>query len=478
LRRTLSARAVIFGVSVGLVLVPFAAMLAGWVVERWIVRTYHQQLASIATEARSSDGTEASLSALAAKRGVMLRIVKPDGAASAELGKSDDSVWVRGPIETITDWLAGPDRVHQQLAQVELEFGPIEQRPEVLAALQGEEAFEVHVSSGQTVAMTLAAPLKKGSVVVLTKASHRGVRELLDRRRELMRLTLYQAVAALVAAFALGHWLIRPLDRLATAAQRHPPRPIDMPELAARQDELGKLARALTELTASLDARRKEAVDLAADLAHEFKNPLATIAAAAEHLGTTRALTDEKRQLLASASSSAASRLLATTEALLSLARLEASLPAEQRERVDYRAFLEALLAEYRANPSNEGIAFELTGELGEITVVRSAWQRLMRNLLDNAVVHAAPKGKVSVEVRVEKAAVVTAVTDSGPGVSEGNRDKIFRRFFTVRPEGQPNGTGLGLTIAQAIAVAHGGTVTLASPPGAGARFEVRLPTS
>ncbi len=477
-RQTVSARAVIFGVSLGLVMVPFAAMLAGWVTQKWVVRTYQQQLRSIAAEARSGDGSDATLAKLAAGHGVMLRVVSSAGVVGAELGKDDDSVWVRGPVEMVTDFFAGPARVHEHLAEVDRQFGPLDRRAEVVVALAGEESFEVHVSSGQTVAMTFAAPLRGGGAVVLTKASHRGVRELLDRRRELLRLTLYQAVAALLAAAALGHWLVRPLERLARAAQSYPRTPLAPPELLSRADELGQLARSMNQLAGSLEARRKEAVDLAADLAHEFKNPLATIAAAAEHLGTTRALTDEKRQLLASASTTAAQRLLATTEALLSLARLEAALPQEPRESLDYPALLQRLLSEYRNDPRTEGVTFELRldPKVERISVVPAAWERLLRNLLDNAGIHAAPKGTVTVAVEGTQDGVATSITDSGPGVSEGNRDKIFRRFFTVRPPGQPAGTGLGLTIAQAVAVAHGAQVELVSPPGAGACFRVRLP--
>jgi signal transduction histidine kinase len=83
---------------------------------------------------------------------------------------------------------------------------------------------------------------------------------------------------------------------------------------------------------------------------------------------------------------------------------------------------------------------------------------------------------EIVVRARADGAAVVTTVTDFGPGVSEGNREKIFRRFFTQRPEGAPPGTGLGLSIVQAVAEAHGGRVDVSSPPGEGATFQVSLP--
>jgi len=71
---------------------------------------------------------------------------------------------------------------------------------------------------------------------------------------------------------------------------------------------------------------------------------------------------------------------------------------------------------------------------------------------------------------------VQTSVADHGPGISAGNLDKIWRRFFTQRPPGVEPGTGLGLSIVQAIAKAHGGTVTVESVVGTGTTFRVLLP--
>jgi two-component system sensor histidine kinase ChvG len=477
------ARATILVGALALVLVPLAAMLAAWTYELLLVNTYETRLREIAAEARAGTKDEAALTKLATERGVMLRRVQPDGRVTSQSGNGEEGVWVRGPFEVVSTALEVADNPREGFEEADRLQGPLVDRPEVVAAFQGEEAFAVNLSpGGQTVAMSLAAPFgPDGAVLLVTKASHRGVRRLLVLRREMMRLTLYQAMAALVAAMVLGRWLVKPLERLAKAAQSYPGQPLAPPELLSRKDELGQLARSMAELAASLEVRRREAVDLAGELAHEFKNPLATISAAAEHLGTTRELTDEKRQLLANASTAAAGRLLTMTEALLSLAKLEAGLPQEPRARVGYRAFVEALISEYRGALHPKPIAFEVQIDptVDQVLLAPDAWERLLRNLLDNAIVHAlagAGAARVQVMVRVTPSGVLTSISDSGPGVSEGNRDKIFRRFFTVRPEGAAPGTGLGLTIAQAIASAHGGKVELVSPPGVGATFQVLLP--
>jgi K+-sensing histidine kinase KdpD len=113
------------------------------------------------------------------------------------------------------------------------------------------------------------------------------------------------------------------------------------------------------------------------------------------------------------------------------------------------------------------------------VVIVPEAWGRLLRNLIDNALVQPTARKTVRLEVRRVEGCVETDVIDFGPGVSEGNRDKIFRRFFTVRPEGVSPGTGLGLSIVEAVAAAHQGTVQLLpADPSRGAAFRVSLPVS
>ena len=118
-------------------------------------------------------------------------------------------------------------------------------------------------------------------------------------RKQLLELVVYEVVLALplVVLFAFG--LVRPLERLSAAARRYPAAPLADPALYARRDEIGALARTLTDMAEDLDGRRRAAAELGADIAHEFKNPLATIAASAELLVTSPALTPERVDLVA-----------------------------------------------------------------------------------------------------------------------------------------------------------------------------------
>jgi signal transduction histidine kinase len=276
-----------------------------------------------------------------------------------------------------------------------------------------------------------------------------------------------------------GFRVVRPIARLADAARRYPSVPLAHPELIARGDEIATLARVLSAMAADLESRRQQAVDLGADIAHEFKNPLATIAASSELLSSTRTLTPDRLTLICRSIDQSVERLRRSIDDLLALLRLEQAVPAEAREPVAYRALLDDLLDEYRRDPRWGDWRFSLAvddAELGEVLLNRRRWAELLRNLIDNALVQPASRKEIVLAARRTPEGLVTSVRDHGPGVSPDNREKIFRRFFSVRPPGVAPGSGLGLSVVQTIARAHGARVALQSPPGEGAQFSVVLP--
>ena len=252
------------------------------------------------------------------------------------------------------------------------------------------------------------------------------------------------------------------------------------PNLLVRPDEIGELSRALEHLARSLADKQKATAELAADLTHELKNPLATIAASAELLSSSAEPSEAKRRMIQTHILGAVERLRATVDELLSLARLEAALPREPRTRVNYRELLEAVLSDYRSDPRHAHVRLELHVDplVQDVELHRPAWERALRNLIDNAAIQPSDEPVITVRADRHEAELITAVEDRGPGISDGNRDKILRRFFTARPEGAPPGTGLGLSIVQAVAEAHRGRLTFDSTPGQGATFRLHLPAT
>lgn len=366
------------------------------------------------------------------------------------------------------------------LDQLERELEPLGRRAEVRAALAGQRATAVRRSpSGQAVLVQLAAPLPGGAVLYLSRGSRRGLRQLFLVRHELLKLILYQSVFALLFGVFLSRHLLAPMERMSRAARRYPREPLGDARILSRRDELGELARAIHALAADLESRRQATAELGADVAHEFKNPLATITASVELLGRrAEGASPERVQLVAEHIEEAVFRLRRSLDALFSLLQLEATLKDEPLEPVPYAELLSDIVADYRRDPRYADfiLRVECAADVGAVRMVPHRWEEALRNLLDNALVQPAARREVVVRAERHADEVVTTVRDYGPGVSAGNRDKIFRRFFSQRPPGVAPGTGLGLSIVQAVAKAHGGQVEVRTPEGGpGALFVITL---
>lgn len=470
-----SARVAIVSAAFVVVLLPILALMVAWGYERWLMYRFEGALGALADEAIATG----ALHDIGLRGEVELFHLTADGSVRAHSSSHAEAARpssFASATQRFRD-LFGDFAPRDPWEHLETSAGALASRSEVHAALEGRRAFRTRESStGDAVLFSFAAPHPDGGVVYVQTATVRGLRRLVYLRAELLKLSLYQLLAAGIFAALLGRWLVTPLERLSDGAARYPSSPLVTPELMRRQDEVGQLARAFDALTTNLEERRRATVDLAADMAHELKNPLATIAAAAELCGTSRDLTPQKRSLLEEQITSAVARLEHTCDELLAQVRLEATLPSMPREQLRYDDLLWSIISDYQADPRFKHVRFDVdvAPEVGEVSLVRSAWRRLVGNLLDNALVQPAQRPEVHVRAVREGSRIVTFVRDFGPGISPGNRDKIFRRFFTRRPEGVEAGTGLGLSIVEAVAKAHGGGVRLVdTQEGPGATFEV-----
>jgi len=460
----------------GLALVLLPSLLIGiaWIYEILAARTQSERLTRVPP---AIDAAGASPQAVAAREGVVVAWLDARGAV---VRRTSSVPLAHSAIGGVGEKLVG-EPGDETLDRADAQLPPWRERSEVRAALAGTRAFGRHLlPDGSALLLTLAEPRPDGGALYVLTGSYRGIRRLVVVRKQLLELVVYEIVLALplVVLFAVG--LVRPLEKLSAAARRYPAAPLADPSLYARRDEIGALARTLTDMAEDLEARRRAAAALGADIAHEFKNPLATIAASAELLVTSPTLTPERVDLVARSIGESVERLRRSIDDLMGLLRLEHAIDAEPREPTAVGPFLESLAAEYRRDPRADGWTFvvEATPDAAaaQPTVNPRRWQEMLRNLIDNALVQPATERRIVLGARVEEGALVTSVRDVGPGISADNQGKIFRRFFTQRPAGTPPGTGLGLSIVESVAHAHGARVEVQSQPGHGATFRVILP--
>jgi len=229
----------------------------------------------------------------------------------------------------------------------------------------------------------------------------------------------------------------------------------------------------LTDLTEvqRLDQVRR---DFVANVSHELRTPLASIRAMVETLaeGVDAGEAPEFYERILRQ----VDRLTTLVNELLDLSRIESGAIQLKPEPVHIGQLLAeaAGLLQARAEANNVTVVVEGTDL--EVEADRSALMRVATNLLDNAVKWSPPGGRVWVEARDEGDLVAITVRDEGPGIPEQDQPRVFERFFKSDAARASAGVGLGLAIVKHLVRAHGGTASVASKPGEGAAFTVRLP--
>jgi signal transduction histidine kinase len=468
--RTIRARLVI--ACVMLVFAPLAAVWSlGWY-DALDERSEAASLAELSAEVLA-DLDRFEPSEFAARERVYVRRLDRDGnVVAASASRHGDGRAIEGELQVVADFFFGPEGA-PSLDEVEREAGALANRPEVRAALAGEPSdAQRRTASGALVVSYRVVPLPDGALV-LARGSRRSARSLYDSRYQLLKLSLALCFGAVLVGGWLAWTVVGPIAALRRQLEGHRDAGDGGPLHARRDDEIGALAADFEALRRQLADKLADTTRAAADLAHELKSPVAAVATAAELVEQTEEWTHERRLRIATALADVATRMSSTLASVLVLAELDESLFGAMRQPVDLVAIAREVVA------ANKGGARELVLEVGgappRVLGVPDRLQEALRTLVDNAMVFA--ESRITLEVVADASWVVASVTDDGPGVSAGDRERIFSRFFSARPEGVAKGTGLGLSIARSIAAAHGGTLVLAAAERErGARFELRLP--
>lgn len=243
---------------------------------------------------------------------------------------------------------------------------------------------------------------------------------------------------------------------------------------AALYERQGRLVRELQRL----DRARDEFVSA---VSHELRSPLTSIRGYLEllHDGEAGALNTEQAAMVEVVQRNAV-RLGALIEDLLTVSRLEAKGARLRNDRVAVNRLVSAVVevilpeAERKALRLSVGHADDDPSVIGD----RVALERVLLNLMSNAVKFTLPGGSVSITVRSEDERVRVQVADSGMGIPAEDQPRLFERFFRAQNAGPAGiaGTGLGLHIARSLAEQHGGGLTLSSVEGEGSSFELDLP--
>jgi len=364
-------------------------------------------------------------------------------------------------------------------------------------AMQGQSTGRVlRLDSGFR--MLAAAPvLLDGAVVgsvVMQQIPAELEQILRSEREQVLQMFVVALLVSVGLSLVLASTIANPLADLATAAElgrdknarRMQPARVRIPDLAGRPDEIGRLSVAMRGMVSALYDRIDANEQFAADVSHEIKNPLASLRSA---VGTLRVAKreDQVNRLLDVIEHDVRrlDRLISDTS---NASRLDSELVKEEEETFNLCKTLENLSTHLGQEAESKGVEFisELPREPVMIQGLEARLAQVFVNLITNATSFCAEGDAVRIWARKRDNRVLVVVEDTGPGIPEAALGKVFKRFYSERPQDQfGNHSGLGLAISKQIVEAHGGVIWAENirPTHAdrnseplGARFVVGLP--
>jgi two-component system sensor histidine kinase QseC len=285
-----------------------------------------------------------------------------------------------------------------------------------------------------------------------------------------MPLLLALPLLALLISLGINRSL-RPLQRLAQTIARRAPDNLEAVDDRRAPSEIRPLLAALNTLFRRLAEAFENERRFTADAAHELRTPLAALRVQAQV--AQRSTDEEERQQALEKLQVGVERASRLVDQLLTLARVDPESGLAQREPIALDGLAEEVLSVFTGEAAIKQLELDLAIGRGCIVAgQRDSLAILLRNLIDNAIRYTPEKGRIELSIKREEDGVVLRIGDSGPGIPEAQRERIFDRFYRVAGQ-EIAGCGLGLSIVKRIAELHGAELSLGDSPIGG--LEVRL---
>jgi len=345
----------------------------------------------------------------------------------------------------------------------------------------GRPTFETVDLNGHWVRV-VTVPVRRAErlvEVVQVGASLRPTAQTLQRWLETLLILVPLGVGlAAAGGYIMARAALRPVDEMSRAARK-----IDAEALAWRiaergtGDELDRLAETLNGMLARLENTFTEMRRFSADAAHELRSPLTALKGTLEVTLRADRTGAEYRTALVSALEEV-ERLIRLAEDLLLLSRSTAG-PESPRARVELEPLV-LEVADIGTRLAKDRSVVVRVGPMAPLAVLGDvgALRRAALNLVENGIKYTPPGGRVELSVVADGHDAVLSVEDTGPGIDAADAARIFEPFVRLDAARarETGGSGLGLSIARSIVVAHRGTIAVDRAPSGGARFSIRLP--
>ena len=450
--------------------------------ERYKLARIEAQITAEALAGATRARQDALLLQIAKEQDMRLRLFDAEGqliADSFELGEptftlddpSDDPFNLRFArfLDQIVDTMVSAQPVprYNEPESNNADAWPELQRARELRISQ----IELRQAADRTPVITAAAPVGLQGVTLLTTRNAIDITESVRNARSTLGTGVFFALlASILLSLFLARTIVSPLQTLSKAAQRvrlGREREVQVPRLPDRRDEIGMLARAVADMTDALRHRIDAVEHFAADVAHEIKNPLASLRSATESLGSVD--DPELRAQLLEIARHDVRRIDRLVTEISDASRIDAELSRATFDRVDLVALVSNIIERRGNRGLDEGCSIAFTHPRHTVCAmgVPERLERVIDNLLDNAASFSAEGSTIDVVIEHEGDVLLLMVMDEGPGIAPEARSKVFERFHSDRPESESfgNHSGLGLAIARTIAEAHGGTLSAQDRP-------------
>ena len=321
--------------------------------------------------------------------------------------------------------------------------------------------------------------------IVVSEQANDIIVAVKERKAFIIRTMIAVAIVILIFSLFLNKYILKPIGLLvkfSDAIKKKSNHNLDMKKAFVRDDEIGKLTLSIDEMTKELQQRTNRAETFSNDLAHEIRNPLASLKSASELLDKTTEKNDSEKLLkIINHDVERIERLITDYSQML---KDEASLSREKMSKINLIEIINSVVEDFKQDLVNQNKNIKIivsdvvkSKEGYFILGISNRLEQVVANLLDNSISFSQESQKIEIRIEETSNNLLMTIKDEGPGFSEASPQKIFKRFYSNRPKSFGKHSGLGLNIVKNIVQLHKGTIAASNRLNTkGAQVEVLLP--
>ena len=318
--------------------------------------------------------------------------------------------------------------------------------------------------------------------LIITENANEIKTAINERKNFIIRTAIFVAIVVLIFSFVLNRYFLKPIRNLVNYTELVKDKNKKDAEINIsqyRNDEIGILSNSLKEMTNELNKRINTTKNFSTDLVHEIRNPLASLKSASEIISETK--DKEQRDKLIKIVSHDVERIERLITDYSEMLKDEAAITYEKMKKIDLNIVAKSVVDDFNSiYNSKRGINISLKTNGSKnyfILGIESRIEQIIANLLENSISFSEDNQKVKVEINKNKEGKIELkVIDEGVGFKENDTEKIFKRFYSNRPEKFGQHSGLGLNIVKNLVELHNGQIVASNNKDKGAKIEIIFP--